>query len=120
MSPKFWYFTVPLVSFAGWPVAAFAAPMPALESPTTGVSAMETIVLEAQSRPYHFDQVSRRVNHRIHHSQGTVDSVEVMALPGLDQLIDGLLNDSGQVTLPLGLRVYDTLGDPSVGFGADL
>jgi len=112
-SNNYWYFTVSLLALAGWPGASVAAPMPSLPS-------MEVIMLEVQQRPHHFGQVAHRVNSRLHSPQDAADVADALSLPGLDQVLDTFLNDKGQVTLPLGIRVYDTLGDPSVGFGADL
>lgn len=47
-------------------------------------------------------------------SSGITDLAESLNLPILNDLID----ESGELNLPLGLTVYDAMGTTSVGFGS--
>ncbi|MBD2231624.1 hypothetical protein [Phormidium tenue] len=47
-------------------------------------------------------------------SSGITDLAESLNLPILNDLVD----ESGEVNLPLGLTVYDAMGTTSVGFGS--
>lgn len=63
-----------------------------------------------------FSGVATRINDNL----GESDSQPAEVLDPQDlPIVQGLLDDEGNVNLPLGVRVYDTMGDPSVGFGSD-
>ncbi|MBW4461290.1 MAG: hypothetical protein KME47_13780 [Nodosilinea sp. WJT8-NPBG4] len=47
-------------------------------------------------------------------NSGITDLAESLNLPILNDLVD----ESGEVNLPLGLTVYDAMGTTSVGFGS--
>lgn len=63
-----------------------------------------------------FSGVATRINSNL----GESDSQPTGVLDPQDlPIVQDLLDDEGNVNLPLGVRVYDTMGDPSVGFGSD-
>ncbi|NER80884.1 MAG: hypothetical protein F6K42_15205 [Leptolyngbya sp. SIO1D8] len=49
--------------------------------------------------------------------QGEGDEPESSVL-GAD-LLENFVDENGDVNLPLGLTVFSTMGDPSIGFGSD-
>ncbi len=58
------------------------------------------------------DELNQQVGRQ--DSSGITDLAESLNLPILNDLID----ESGELTLPLGLTVYDAMGTTSVGFGS--
>ncbi|MBD1875920.1 hypothetical protein H6F75_20775 [Nodosilinea sp. FACHB-131] len=58
------------------------------------------------------NQLDQRVGRQ--ESSGITDLAESLNLPILNDLVD----ESGEVNLPLGLTVYDAMGTTSVGFGS--
>ncbi|MEO0534894.1 MAG: hypothetical protein AAF215_13640 [Cyanobacteria bacterium P01_A01_bin.123] len=62
--------------------------------------------------------VASQINRSIRGEADTEpDILDALGSPELDALIDNLVDDNGDVNLPLGLTFYDTMGDPSFGFG---
>ncbi|MEB3250992.1 MAG: hypothetical protein VKO01_02510 [Cyanobacteriota bacterium] len=64
---------------------------------------------------WQLNQVATRIADQVESSDppSLLDSLD---LPGLAEIID----NRGNLRLPLGLRVYTTLGDTSIGFGTNL
>lgn len=62
------------------------------------------------------NRVANGLNQRVGRQDrsGITDLAESLNLPILNDLID----ESGEVNLPLGLTVYDAMGTTSVGFGS--
>ena len=46
------------------------------------------------------------------------DSADITDAIGAD-FVDDIVDEDGDVKLPLGLTVFSTLGTPSIGFGSD-
>lgn len=60
------------------------------------------------------NRLAEDIQHGMHPTESGVTTVDdVIEMPWLDSLLD----ENGELDLPLGLRVYSTLGDTSVGFG---
>jgi hypothetical protein len=57
------------------------------------------------------DQINRRINGSNHRAP---QGFEALQLPFLNEFMD----NEGNLTLPLGLTVYDTMGTTSIGFGS--
>lgn len=47
--------------------------------------------------------------------QNIVTITDVVDIP----LVEGLLDENGELDLPMGITVFDTMGDFSIGFGSD-
>ncbi|HEY9879029.1 MAG TPA: hypothetical protein V6D29_11265 [Leptolyngbyaceae cyanobacterium] len=62
------------------------------------------------------DSIANQINRSVGTPADEQESItDVVQIPLLDQLLD----ENGKVNLPMGLTVFTTLGDPSVGFGSD-
>ncbi|MGB5972429.1 MAG: hypothetical protein WBG38_03880 [Nodosilinea sp.] len=61
------------------------------------------------------DRLAGEVAHRVRPQESSSTSSVTDSLPFLDDLID----ESGELNLPLGLTVYDTMGTTSVGIGSE-
>lgn len=83
---------------------------------TSILPSMEEVVVTDQQDPNNLAQISNRINRRVNPPDpDTFKISDIIQTP----ILDGLLDENGQVNLPLGIRVYDTMGDLSVGFGSD-
>lgn len=62
------------------------------------------------------NRVANELNQQVgrQESSGITDLAESLNLPILNDLVD----ESGELNLPLGLTVYDAMGTTSVGFGS--
>ncbi len=58
------------------------------------------------------DELNQQVGRQ--ESSGITDLAESLNLP----ILNGLVDESGEVNLPLGLTVFDAMGTTSVGFGS--
>ena len=56
---------------------------------------------------------------RINQMMGAEDSSPTVMDFVESSFLDGVLNENGEVNLPLGITVFSTMGDPSVGFGSN-
>ncbi len=61
-------------------------------------------------------QLAEQINHRLRHSEPSSPSIlDVLPLPFLEDILD----EEGNLHLPMGLTVYNTMGDTSVGFSSE-
>ncbi|MEA5451478.1 hypothetical protein VB780_23070 [Leptolyngbya sp. CCNP1308] len=96
-----------------------ALPGQALASPqdlqTTPLTMADALAVEQHSQDS-LDSVANELDQQVgrQDSSGTTDLAESLNLPILNDLID----ESGELNLPLGLTVYDAMGTTSVGFGS--
>lgn len=60
------------------------------------------------------------VAYEINESVASTDS-DLVTISDVVQIpfIEDMLDDNGNLNLPMGLTVYTTMGDPSVGFGSN-
>jgi hypothetical protein len=65
--------------------------------------------------PEHLNRMADHLQLQIN-TANTVDagSLDLRQVPLVGEMID----DEGNLNLPLGLRVYNTMGDTSIGFGS--
>jgi hypothetical protein len=76
---------------------------------------MEAVVLPEAQRTVVLNRLADEINRQLRTSNGPNPTLDAgMQFP----LIDGLLDQDGDLNLPLGLRVYDAMGTTSVGFGS--
>lgn len=60
------------------------------------------------------------VAEQINRSMGATDDSTETVMDLIDSsFLDGLVDENGEVKLPLGITVFNTMGDMSVGFGSD-
>ncbi|MDA0673378.1 MAG: hypothetical protein O3C67_06690 [Cyanobacteria bacterium] len=60
-----------------------------------------------------FETVSAQINQALGHKPNQENVLDTADMPWLE----GFIGENGEAKLPLGLTVFSTLGDPSVGFG---
>ncbi|MBD0335843.1 MAG: hypothetical protein ICV62_10165 [Cyanobacteria bacterium Co-bin13] len=86
---------------------------------TEGANDLLPLELRAVSGEYdanNLSTVADQVNQSMTPAEtGVVSVTDVVQLPFLEDL----LNENGDIALPMGLTVFTTLGDPSIGFGSN-
>ncbi len=92
--------------------------LPAWADTSAGESAqllpLETRAMEASPDPERLKSVATEVNEAAFGAEeDTEDLFDLVNSP----LLEGLVDEDGEINLPLGITVFSTLGDPSVGFG---
>ncbi|HEY9761821.1 MAG TPA: hypothetical protein V6D07_04810 [Trichocoleus sp.] len=81
-----------------------------------GLLPLESRVISADYESNPLDTVANQINQVVAPSTEEQESItDVVKLPLLDQILD----ENGKVNLPMGLTVFTTLGDPSIGFGSN-
>lgn len=93
--------------------------LPAHAEPNDGSS--QLLPLEAQNitvetDPNRLESVENDINSSAR--PGNEDSEDITDAIGAD-FVDDIVDEDGDVKLPLGLTVFSTLGTPSIGFGGD-
>lgn len=83
----------------------------AIRSQTSMAEALPSSPLSAEA----LNQAAYRLNRNLNQAN-TADpyALEALDLPFLDDLLD----DEGNLQLPMGLMIFNTMGDTSVGFGS--
>jgi len=77
---------------------------------------MEELVVLRAERAAVLNRLEVSIEDSMAPSNGTITTVgDVIQSP----LLDGLLDEDGELNLPLGLTIYDTMGDTSIGFGTE-
>jgi hypothetical protein len=91
---------------------ALAAPQDLQTTPQTMADAL-AVEPNSQDR---LNRVANELDQQVgrQESSGITDLSESLNLPILNDLVD----ESGELNLPLGLTVYDAMGTTSVGFGS--
>lgn len=78
---------------------------------------LETKTLGVQADPSLMATVAERVNQSAFAEAEPSDDI----LSAIDPtLLDDILDEDGNLALPLGLTVFSCMGDPSIGFGSKL
>jgi hypothetical protein len=99
-----------VVSFAAPAHANFLSTVPR-QAPT-----MEELVVLGPERAAVLDRLEVSIEDSMAPSNENITTVgDVIQSP----LLDGLLDEDGELNLPLGLTIYDTMGDTSIGFGTE-
>ncbi|MFH7241374.1 MAG: hypothetical protein ACHWZW_00850 [Spirulina sp.] len=73
-----------------------------------------------QSTPHSADHLNHLAG-RIQRRMAATDNPEAMSTLDFQQipLVGDLLDEDGNLNLPLGLTIYNTMGDTSIGFGSE-
>ncbi len=107
-----------------WPVALTvlglgSAALPAWADPTLEPPVSVSMTDVVQSTPHSADHLNLLAG-RIQRRMAATDSPEVMSTLDFRQIpvVGDLLDEEGNLNLPLGLTVYNTMGDTSIGFGS--
>ena len=97
--------------------AAFTCSASLASTPSQKLMPLEARALGETGNSNDFGGIEAQINRNLRSSQeGRDNLLDNLNIPLLDQLLD----DDGQVNLPLGVTVFGSMGDPSVGFGVDL
>lgn len=109
-SPWLLAFAVLGLSGGGAPAWANAS----LEAPTS-VSMTEALRVDPHCAD-HLNYVAGYIQHRLTPADGTeaAASLDSWQIP----LVGDLLDEEGNLNLPLGLKIYNIMGDTSIGFGS--
>ncbi|NJL50050.1 MAG: hypothetical protein HC929_24965 [Leptolyngbyaceae cyanobacterium SM2_5_2] len=102
-----------LTGLSGATLPAFANP-PATLQPIQSASMVEALAADSPNDA-DLAELANQINHRLNQAdQPDPSIVDVLPLPFLDDILD----DEGNLELPMGLTVYNTMGDTSVGFSS--
>lgn len=100
-------------------LASLLIPSAALANTPTGANGLlplERRVISADYETDTLDTVANRINQTVAAPEEDQESItDVVQVPLLDEILD----ENGKLDLPMGLTVFTTLGDPSIGFGSD-
>jgi hypothetical protein len=111
MNTSQWLIAAAALGVCSLPTQAVASPQ---DLKTTPLTMADALAVEQHSQ----DRLTRFANEVGQHvgpqeSSGNPDFLGSLDIP----LLNGLLDESGELQLPLGLTVYDAMGTTSVGFG---
>ena len=113
MNHSLWLATTLVFGLGSVSQTAWAnTPEETTEPPTT----MEEVVVIEPQRSANLTRIAEQINRQLGAEEEdnltTIDSI----IP--DGFLDGLVDENGEVNLPLGLTVYDAMGTTSIGFGS--
>lgn len=109
---SYWLATATVIGLCALPGQALAAPQDLQTTPQTMADALAVEQHNQDSLNRVANELYQQVGRQ--ESSGITDLAESLNLPILNDLVD----ESGELTLPLGLTVYDAMGTTSVGFGS--
>ncbi|MEO1069284.1 MAG: hypothetical protein AAFW95_09215 [Cyanobacteria bacterium J06638_6] len=112
MKTSHWLAAATVLGVCGAPVQAMAAPQDLETSPLSMTEALAVDQHDQGSLSRLANQMGEQVGRQ--ENSGNSDTIESLNIP----LINDLLDESGNLNLPLGLTVYDAMGTTSVGFGS--
>lgn len=109
---SYWLAAAAALGLCALPRQALAAPHDLQTTPQTMADALAVEQHNQDSLNRIAGELDQQVGRQ--ESSGITDLAESLNLPILNDLID----ESGELNLPLGLTVYDAMGTTSVGFGS--
>jgi ABC-type transport system substrate-binding protein len=92
--------------------------LPAEADTTEGSSQLlplESRSLSIEVDPNRFDSAANEINAFDPEQSGAADLADILNAG----FLEGLVDEDGDVNLPLGLTIFDAMGTTSVGFGED-
>ncbi|MGB3309194.1 MAG: hypothetical protein WBG32_10465 [Nodosilinea sp.] len=112
MNYSYWIAAAAALGICGVPIQAMAAPQ---DLQTTPMTMADALAVERHSQAS-LDHLANEVDQRVgrQESGGIGELADSLQMPFLNDLVD----ESGELNLPLGLTVYDAMGTTSVGFGS--
>ncbi|MBE9158439.1 hypothetical protein IQ265_16600 [Nodosilinea sp. LEGE 06152] len=112
MNYSYWIAATAVIGICGAPIQAMAAPQ---DLQTTPMTMADALAVESHSQDS-LDRLAGEVGQRVGPQEGggIGELAESLQMPFLNDLVD----ESGELNLPLGLTVYDAMGTTSVGFGS--
>lgn len=112
MNYSYWIAATAVLGICGAPIQAMAAPQ---DLQTTPMTMADALAVESRSQD-NLNRLASEVDQRVgpQESGGIGALADSLQMPFLNDLVD----ESGELNLPLGLTVYDAMGTTSVGFGS--
>lgn len=107
-----WLVTLVVLGLSG---GAFPAWAGSVLEPPTAVSMVDVVQADPHSAD-HLNRLARHIQDQMHaahaaESRATFDPRDI-------PLFADILDEEGNLALPLGLTIYNTMGDTSIGFGS--
>ncbi len=111
MNTSQWLIAAAVLGACSLPTQAMASHQ---ELQTTPLTMADALAVEQHSQD-RLTRLANEVGQQVgpQESSGNPDFLESLNIP----LLNDLLDESGELHLPLGLTVYDAMGTTSVGFG---
>jgi hypothetical protein len=111
MNISHWLTAAAVLGVCGLPLQALASPQ---ELQTTPQTMADALAVEHHSLD-HLNGLAAKMGQQVgrQETREINDFLESLNIP----LLNDLLDESGELRMPLGLTVYDAMGTTSVGFG---
>ncbi|MGG6239000.1 hypothetical protein ACQ4N7_10200 [Nodosilinea sp. AN01ver1] len=111
MNYSYWIAAIAVLGICGVPMQATAAPQ---DLQTTPMTMADALAVESHNQD-RLNRLANEVDQQVGPQEGggIGELADSLQMPFLNDLVD----ESGEVNLPLGLTVYDAMGTTSVGFG---
>lgn len=112
MNYSYWIAATAALGICGAPIQAMATPQ---DLQTTPMTMADALAVESHGQDS-LDRLASEVDQQVgpQEGNGISELADSLQMPFLNDLVD----ESGEVNLPLGLTVYDAMGTTSVGFGS--
>lgn len=107
-----WLVALVVIGLSSGALPTWASPV--LETPSS-VSMTDVLQPDPHSAD-HLNHLAGRIQRQINPTDGSEAAApfDLRQIP----LLGGLLDEEGNLNLPLGLTIYNTMGDTSIGFGS--
>ncbi|MFQ4136358.1 hypothetical protein PGN35_008550 [Nodosilinea sp. PGN35] len=112
MNYSHWLAAAAVLGVCGAPIQALASPHPLQTTPQTMADALSVEQHSQDSLNRLAGELGQQLGRQ--EPSGATDLAESLNIPILNDLLD----ENGDLNLPLGLTVYDAMGTTSVGFGS--
>ncbi len=113
MNTSQWLIAAAALGVCSLPIRAVASPQELQITPLNMADALAVDQHSQASLTRFANEVGQQVGPQ--GSRESTESLESLNIP----LLNDLLDESGELQLPLGLTVYDAMGTTSVGFGTN-
>jgi hypothetical protein len=112
MNNSIWFAATAMIGVGGF---AMPAQADSLQPMPRRAPSMQEVVVLGPARSVTLDRLAQDIQQNI--QAPAEDNVTTIDEAFQSSFIDDFLDDNGDFSLPLGLTVYDTMGDTSIGFG---
>jgi hypothetical protein len=112
MNNSTWFAATVMIGVVGLATSAHAD---SLQPSPRRAPSMQEIVTLGSARSVTFDRLAEDIKQKIH--APAEDNIITIDEAFQSSFINDFLDDNGDFNLPLGITVYDTMGDTSIGFG---